>query len=163
MSDDYPKLIKSEKIMSDSMLLLIDHKHLAELQKLASTGKPTKLTRQLLMECKDEYKKIAETNKGPLTVDQQAMLVEAMVILVTTKKPINLCKSHDEDWFFLNKQGKVEWNWKNSSAPFNYLAKRKKLLTQYCNTIGPDIGSMVEKVKKDKRVKAIKQRIKDKG
>ena len=95
----------------------------------------------------------------PITKDEQALLKSELLRYVTTGKPKDLIKNHNDDWFIVNKRNQVCWNFRNCEHPIHQVADKLGLLDRviYC-TVGNVLYNITQAVKRHPSVKAIKQR-----
>ena len=99
----------------------------------------------------------------PLTKTELQTLQDTLIHYVTTKTPHDLVESHDGDWFF-RKNNKVYWNWRCDTMPLHCLIEKCGFNMQsYVNTPNHDLYDLVNRVKRHKLVKPIKDRAKAQG
>ena len=126
-------------------LLLLDHKQLSLLNAIVRVANDTmnvisaddylgeqyegcdddiiELADIISSELEDEQEKEEQKSKGPLSKEQTDLIFNTLLDYVVTKKPSDLSKNHDGDWFSLNERGQTCWNWRNSEHPLLLIAE----------------------------------------
>ena len=103
-------------------------------------------------------RKLDEMNaKGHLTKSEQDEIVDWTIKTIEESKPADLAVGyfHSGDWFVRTKRG-VSWNWRMPTLPLRVMAEKLGLLDEWCNTPQYVHTEMLDRIKRNKRVKAIK-------
>jgi len=145
----------------NTVLLALEQQELEELCKVAHSS-PIHVSSSLLDKLNHalerERNETATKAKGPFTEEQTEMVFNALLDHVVNGRPSDLREGHHEDWFFRDPRGHAVWNWRNTSLPLNEIARRLDLFDEYLNTNNEDRHKILERVKRHRLVKPIKER-----